>query len=281
MRVHVLDNGIEIPYVLRIYAESRVWLAVQRAADRLSWVGVRFMRPDGEREEGRVACQVDVWLRGVGLVAVRHVDTNPYLAVDCAAVRIEQAVVRRLREAGCHPATAPARRGTTARHKGTTSSPYAVVVLPSDARPRLSLIPWLRTRYGIEQVQTVSLAWPEWDALVAGDIDSSHLKRFKERLALAQLCRPEAVVVVGGAVPQPSRDERPQARREVERVVGQIRALGLPLEVIGVWVNEHWGADDCLIESEELLLPPRPRTNAHPEYERDRDEELYAGLTSD
>ena len=141
MRVHVLDNGIEIPYVLRTYAESRVWLAVQRAADRLSWVGVRFMRPDGESEGGRVACQLDVWLRGVGLVAVRHIDTNPYLAVDCAAVRIEQAVVRRLRDAGCHPATAPARRDTIAHRNGTTSSAYAVVVLPSDARPRLSLIP--------------------------------------------------------------------------------------------------------------------------------------------
>jgi hypothetical protein len=23
---------------------------------------------------------------------------------------------------------------------------------------------------------------------------------------------------------------------------------------MGVWVNEHWTADDCLIESEELLL---------------------------
>jgi hypothetical protein len=199
MRVHVLNNDLETPHVLRTYAESRVWLAVQRAADRPS------------------------------------------------------------------------------RHKGTTSSPYAVVVLPSGARPRLSLIPWLRTRYGIEQVHTVSLAWPEWDALVAGDIDSPHLKRFKDRLALAQLCRPEAVVVVGGAVPQPSRDERPQARREVERVVSQIRAWGMPLEVIGVWVNEHWGADDCLIESEELPLPARtdgPR-------ESESDEEQYAGLTSD
>jgi hypothetical protein len=254
-----------------------VWLAVQRTADRLSCVGVRFMRPDGESEGGRVACQLDVWLRGVGLVAVRHVDSNPYLAVDCAAVRIEQAVIRRLREAGCHPATAPARRDTTAHRSGTTSSAYAVVVLPSDARPRLSLIPWLRTRYGIAQVHTVSLAWPEWDALVAGDIDSPHLRRFKDRLALAQLCRPEAVVVVGGAVPQPSRDERPQARREVERVVSQIRAWGLPLEVIGVWVNEHWGADDCLIESEEL--PRLQRTDDRQGC--DSDQELYAGLTSD
>jgi hypothetical protein len=275
MRIHVLNNDLEIPYVLRTYAESRVWLAVQRAADRLSWVGVRFMRPDDEIDGGRVACQLDVWLRGVGLVAVRHVDINPYLALDCAAVRIEQAVIRRLREAGSHPA--PARRVTTARRNGATPSAYAVVVLPSDARPRLSLIPWLRTRYGIEQVHTVSLTWPEWDALVAGDIDSRHLKRFKDRLALAQLCRPDTVVVVGGAVPQPSRDEPPQARREVERVVRQILAWGMPLEVIGVWVNEHWGADDCLIESEELPLPAR----IDGARESESDEEQYAGLTSD
>jgi hypothetical protein len=142
--------------------------------------------------------------------------------------------------------------------------------MASDARPRLSLTPWLRTRYGIEQIQTVSLGWPEWDALVAGEMDSSHLRRIKDRLALAQLSRPEAIIVVGGAVPQASYDERPQARSEVERIVGNIQSLGLPLEVIGVWVNERRTSGEWLIESEELPLAA----------ESGSDQALYAGLRS-
>ena len=272
MRVEVFGNGFEVTDVLRTYTESRVWLAVQRASRELSWVGVRLMSEDDQAADSRVVCQLDVWLRGIGLVTIRHIDVNPYMAIDCAAVRLEQAIVRKLREAGRYIAAAsntavpdvPAMR---------RSRRYGVVIVPSDARPRLSLIPWLRTRYGIEQVQTVSLGWSEWDALMAGELDSPHLKRLKDRLALAQLCRPDAIVVVGGAVPQPSWNERPQARSEVERVVEQRPVVGLPIEVIGVWVNEHWTSDDCLIESEELPLPTGQG--------RASDEELYAALAID
>jgi hypothetical protein len=272
MRVEVFGNGFEVTDVLRTYAESRTWLVAQRAANQLSWVGVRLMSEHDQAVGGRVVCQLDVWLRGIGLVTVRHTDVNPYIGIDCATVRLEQAIVRKLREAGRYSAAAS--NHTVAKRSGhETSRRYAVVIVPSDAQPRLSPVPWLRTRYGIEQVQTISLGWPVWDALVAGELDSPHLKRLKDRLALAQLSRPEAIVVVGGAVPQPSSDERPQARLEVERVVSNIRSLGLPIEVIGVWVNEHWTSDDCLIESEEL-----PLGTGHGGVS---DEELYAGLTSD
>jgi ribosome-associated translation inhibitor RaiA len=250
MRIEVFGNEFKVTNALRTYIESRVWLAVQRASRELSWVGVRLTIVD----DARVVCQLDVWLRGIGLVTVRHIDVNPYIGVDCAAVRLEQVLVRKLREAGRSPAAAsphsdsrPSRRQTEQRR--------GVMITASDLQPRLSLIPWLRTRYGIDQVQTELLDWPEWNALVAGDMDSPHLKGIKERLALAQLYRPEAIVVVGGTVRHGSRDERPQARLEVERVVSSIQSLGLPSEVIGVWANELWTPDECLIESEELPLP--------------------------
>jgi ribosome-associated translation inhibitor RaiA len=279
MRIEVFGNGFEVTDVVRTYAESRVWLAVQRASRELSWVGVRLMSEDDEVVDKRIVCQLDVWLRGIGLVTVRHAEFNPYIAIDCAAVRLEQAVVRKLRDVGRYAVTAASNRPALRRRRHRSgheiSRRYAVVMVPSDERPRLSLVPWLRTCYGVEQAQTISLDWREWDALVAGDLDSSHLTRLGDRLALAQLSRPDVIVVVGGAVPHPSYDERPQARVEVEQVVENVRSLGLPIEVIGVWVNEHWSSDDCLIESEELpLRTGRPSGS-------EREEELYAGLTSD
>lgn len=100
MRVEVFGNDYEVSEMLRKYAESRVWLAVNRATEHLSWVGVRLMGDEGHAQRDRVVCQLDVWLRGVGLVTVRHTDVDPYVAIDRAAVRLEQAVVRKLREAG-------------------------------------------------------------------------------------------------------------------------------------------------------------------------------------
>jgi ribosome-associated translation inhibitor RaiA len=100
MRVDIFQNGYEVSEMLRTYAESRVWLAVNRAADQLSWVGVRLMGDDDQALRDRVVCQLDVWLRGIGLVTVRHVDVNPYVAIDRASARLEQTVDRKLREVG-------------------------------------------------------------------------------------------------------------------------------------------------------------------------------------
>ena len=277
MHIEVFGNGVDVSDVLRTYAESRVWLAARRAARRLSWIGVRLMPQEAHASHPRVVCQINAWLHGIGLVTVRHTDTNAYVGIDCAAVRLEQALIRRLRESGWYTRMPATRGGAHYRHQDRHPPRLAVVILPADSPPRLSLTPWLRARYGIEQVQNLTLSWVEWDALVTGDLASPHLTRFKERLALAQPGQPEAIVVVGGAVPQSSRDERPQARREIERVVDHVRSWNLPIEVIGVWVNEHWTSDDCLIESEELSLP---RSNQR-DRERDSEEELYAGLTSE
>jgi hypothetical protein len=151
-------------------------------------------------------------------------------------------------------------------------------------RHRLSLTPWIRTRYGIDRVHTILLSGSKWRALVAGEMAAPQLKAFKDELALAQLSHPEALIVVGGGGGEggeggeASRRQRPQARWELETIVRHLRGLGLPMEFIAVWVSEHWGQDDCLIESEELQVPPYPAGRRH---SSDAEEELYAGLTSD
>jgi ribosome-associated translation inhibitor RaiA len=253
MRVEFIANEFPVSDVLRTYAESRVWLAVRRAAAHLSWVGVRLISDSRERSDGRVGCRIDVWLRGRGVVTVAHTDVDPYVAIDCASVRLEQALVRKLREIGRHVrgTGVPSRAG---RQAGATCPRYAMVLVPPEARPRLSAIPLLRARYGIEQVQTVSLRGCEWDALVERELSSPHLKRLKDRLALAHLCRPEAVVLLGAApASQPSRDE-PRTRREMQQVMNSLRYFGLGVDVIGVWVDERWTPDDCMVESQEVPL---------------------------
>lgn len=99
MRFEMFADGTSVPMELRMYAESRVGLAVHRAADRLSFVGVRLSREDVDAPGSPVQCQVEAWMRGLGVVTARHADADSYVAIDRAAALLEQAVLRKLREA--------------------------------------------------------------------------------------------------------------------------------------------------------------------------------------
>ena len=98
MRFEIFTDGTTMPHELRAYTESRVGLAVHRAADRLSFVRVRLWREVVHASDSPVECQLDVWMRGLGVVTARHADADSYVAVDRAAALLEQAIVRKLRE---------------------------------------------------------------------------------------------------------------------------------------------------------------------------------------
>ena len=117
--------------------------------------------------------------------------------------------------------------------------------------------PWLRARYGVEEVQSLTLSRREWVGLAADEADAPMLGRIRDRLALAQLCKPELIAVLSHPAPMDSRAERLRSRREVERMVRRLQAWGVPAEVVGVWVGEQWDVEGCVVESEELHLEHR------------------------
>ena len=73
MRFEMFVDGIPVPKELRMYAESRVGLAVHRAADRLSFVGVRL---EARPPHFEVTCQLEAWMRGIGVVTASHADRH-------------------------------------------------------------------------------------------------------------------------------------------------------------------------------------------------------------
>ena len=99
MRFEMFADGITVPKELQMYGESRVGLAVHRAADRLSFVGVRLERENPHAADSRVQCQIEACMRGLGIVTASHADADSYVAIDRAAALLEQAVLRKLREA--------------------------------------------------------------------------------------------------------------------------------------------------------------------------------------
>jgi hypothetical protein len=95
--VHVVDVQSSAP--LTEYTQSRLWLGLQRHARRILCAGVWLTECAGAREDEapRFACRIDLWLRRIGHVTVRHVEDNAYVAVDLAVARARRAVSRRVR----------------------------------------------------------------------------------------------------------------------------------------------------------------------------------------
>jgi ribosomal subunit interface protein len=94
MRIEVSTRGCSVPEVLRLYAEERVWRAARRMTARLSWIAVRLKHEDRHEVDTRVVCRIDAWLRGVGVVSVTYSNIDTYVAIDRAAVLLEQALRR-------------------------------------------------------------------------------------------------------------------------------------------------------------------------------------------
>jgi hypothetical protein len=126
----------------------------------------------------------------------------------------------------------------------------AVLVRHEGTRSRLAVRRWLRNRYGIEQVQAMTLSREAWTALASGDA-SEFDAGLKDRLHLSLLGRPELIVVVGHDRCGDSRLTRAGRCRDVERVVQRIRAWDLPAEVIGIWLGMRRRTETSFPESRE------------------------------
>jgi ribosome-associated translation inhibitor RaiA len=104
MRIDVRAMNMELPTALRSYAETRAWMAGRRHWSRVIWLSVMVANRTAASGAPVFSCRIDGWLRGVGHLSVRHVDADPYVAIDRAAVRLERAVGRHVG----HPAGVPA-----------------------------------------------------------------------------------------------------------------------------------------------------------------------------
>jgi hypothetical protein len=124
-----------------------------------------------------------------------------------------------------------------------------VVVKPSGGSSRLRLGPWLRARYGIEEVQTITLSREAWRRLASEDaVGVDPVPR--DRLALSLLCRPELVVVYGCETSPRFGERLPTSREDVERAVHRIHSLRLPANVLGVRIAERRGDAPYLTDPE-------------------------------
>jgi hypothetical protein len=72
-------------------------------------------------------------------------------------------------------------------------------------------------------------------------------------MALSMLSRPELVVIAGHPPLGARWDAWPRSKQDVERILHRVRSWDVPVNVVGVWVNERSSdAGDSIFESEEV-----------------------------
>ncbi len=165
MRIDIHPINLTLAKELTQYAETRMWQATRRASRRVTWIGVWLTNDPGDDGEARFSCRLDAWVRGVGIITIRHFDSNAGGAIDIAAGRLEQAIagkVRRLAQRPLRPIEANARRHGFFEHQiakaivlalfvpliissgGNAGSQAATLVIRSLALGELRLTDWLR-----------------------------------------------------------------------------------------------------------------------------------------
>ncbi len=277
MRMDIHAINMAIPSELREYAEIRMWQAVRRAARPVAWVGMWLVDHRDGLDPANLACRLDAWVRGIGIVTVRHWETDPCVAIDIAAARLEQAMAGQMRRlAPCHlrsgTTNAPRNGQPLPQPSALRSGPRLAVVIERGGLPRrLALVPWLKARHGVEQMSRISLPAKLWQAATAG---SGLAQALRERLALSLLCRPQLIVVVGRTGAGDDSTAVQAERERVQQIVDQLRRWNIPVQTVGLWIAENWQPERD-VESMELtrFIPDEVWT----EYQNDNGVEETAG----
>ena len=263
--VHIVD--VQPTVALKEYTQSRLWLGLRHHARRILCAGVWLTEcpGSGEDEARRFVCRIDLWLRRIGPVTVRHVDDNPYIAVDLAVARMRHAVSRRVRRALRAAGVAAGadawrddgeleRRWGRPRFDREPAPRLAVVIERRDRCAASSALPWLKRNYGVEQLSRVTVTGAVWDA--AADGNEEAIETLRDRLELALLGRPEVVAILASSAgPGAAGVDRPREESRVRAIAAAIRRWSLPVDVISLWMGRE-GEPQLVVESPDIAAYP-------------------------
>jgi ribosomal subunit interface protein len=96
MNVQIRTRGIAMTEGLRSHVERRASFALDRFAERVTTVTVRFDDSNGPRGGVDKVCRVEVALRGSGPVRASDTHSDLYVAIDGALHRASRGVARAL-----------------------------------------------------------------------------------------------------------------------------------------------------------------------------------------
>jgi putative sigma-54 modulation protein len=99
MRMDVLSRNLPNSHAIDEHAHRRLAFALDRFADRVEQVRVRFADLSGPRGGFDKRCAVECDLGRLGSVVIEETDQDLYTAIDRASKRVKVAVRRKLDKA--------------------------------------------------------------------------------------------------------------------------------------------------------------------------------------
>ncbi len=104
-----------------------------------------------------------------------------------------------------------------------------------DGRTQLPAISWIKENYSLDYVDSITEPGP--DKLVSG----GNIEQLKSKISISIKFHGSNLVVVSGhhdcAGNPISKEEH---LNQIKKSIGVIKSLKMPVEVIGIWINDKW-----------------------------------------
>lgn len=121
---------------------------------------------------------------------------------------------------------------------------FATVINCMDGRVQLPVQHFLRERFGVDYVDTITEAGPNLILATQEPVflADSIVSRLQRSIALRGTLSAIAVVAHHDCGGNPA--AKPTQLKQLEQAVDYVRALGHGIETIGLWVNERWEVEE-------------------------------------
>jgi hypothetical protein len=108
-----------------------------------------------------------------------------------------------------------------------------------DGRVQLPVNEWMRRRFGVDYVDTITEPGP--NRILATGTDAGAVEAIRRRLGISVGRHGSRVVAVVGHADCAGNPADSEAQAEhTRRAVDVVRSWGLAVEVVGLWVDHDW-----------------------------------------
>lgn len=120
---------------------------------------------------------------------------------------------------------------------------FATVINCMDGRTQLPVNTWVKKKYGVDHVDTVTEPGP--NGILAKNEDQAILDSMKRRVTISVEKHGSKVVAVVGhhdCAGNPVSEET--NKKQIKQAMKTIKKWGFPVELVGLWVNEDWRVEE-------------------------------------
>lgn len=118
------------------------------------------------------------------------------------------------------------------------SKKFATAINCIDGRTQMPVSEWIKGRYGVQYVDMITE--PGCDKVVCGTDDAT-IEKIKSKALISINAHKSSLVAIAGhydcAGNPVSKEEH---LNQIKRCVETIKSWNLPIETVGLWVNERW-----------------------------------------